>query len=84
MIIFIYFSIIGTSDPYVKLKHGKYKARSSIINRNVNPLWMEKFIFQTKDLFIPLTLKVYDHDIVSSDDYMGEGNINLNQYGHNK
>lgn len=74
--------IVGTSDPYVKLKHDKYKARSSIVHRNLNPIWKEKFIFQTKDLSLPLSVRVYDHDIVSSDDFMGQGNIDLNKYQH--
>lgn len=76
--------VTGRSDPYVKLKHGRYKARSSVIYRNLNPQWMEKFIFQTKDLSLPLNVKVYDHDIVSSDDFMGQGTIHLNKYEHNK
>lgn len=71
---------IGTSDPYVKLQHGKYKARSSVVNRNLNPVWNEKFVFQVKDLSLPLVIRVYDHDTFSSDDFMGQGLIDLRKY----
>lgn len=80
----VHLSGTGSSDPYVKISHGKYKARSTVVNRNLNPVWNETFVFQAKDLTQPISLRVYDHDIVSSDDFMGRGLINLTQCKQNK
>lgn len=74
--------LIGTSDPYVKLKCGPSKYRSTVVNRNLNPEWNEAFSFITDGLRQPLEVNVYDHDYGSLDDYMGGGTITLNGYTH--
>jgi Ca2+-dependent lipid-binding protein len=44
----------------------------------LNPVWNETFVFETKNLTSPVIIRVYDRDVVSSDDFMGSGSINLN------
>lgn len=70
----------GSSDPYVKFKCGRFRYRSSIVHRNLNPEWNESFEFKTFDLSKPLRVKVYDHDFGSLDDYMGGSHIDLSTY----
>ena len=52
--------------------------RSSVVYRNLNPVWNEDFGFKVRDLSDPILLKVYDKDSVTSDDFMGWGQIPLN------
>lgn len=70
----------GSSDPYVKFKCGSFKHRSSTIHRNLNPEWNETFSFKTNTLHIPLTVRVFDHDFGSLDDFMGGATISLDSY----
>ena len=71
----------GSSDPYVKFKCHSFKYRSSVIYRNLNPEWSEAFSFKIADpSHTPLTLKVYDHDFGSLDDFMGRGSVDLSPY----
>lgn len=71
----------GSSDPYVKFKVGHIKLhRSSVVHRNLNPVWNESFDFQLSDLCTPLRIKVYDYDYSLMDDYMGGASLNLEDY----
>ena len=71
----------GSSDPYVKFKVGRVKLhRSSVVHRNLNPVWNESFDFQLSDLCTPLRIKVYDYDYGSMDDYMGGASLSLEGY----
>ena len=54
--------------------------RSSIIHRNLNPVWNESFEFQVDKLTTPLRLKVYDFDYGSLDDFMGGASLDLESY----
>ncbi|XP_065909319.1 multiple C2 and transmembrane domain-containing protein 1-like [Dysidea avara] len=67
----------GTSDPYVKIRLGRQKHRSRIINRNLNPVWNESFSYTTNDLNDLMLFKVYDHDWGSLDDFMGRATVKL-------
>ena len=69
--------IVGTSDPYVKMRLGNQRHRSRIINRNLNPVWNESFSFTTDSLSELLIFKVYDHDWGSLDDFMGRAAVKL-------
>ena len=71
------FFIVGTSDPYVKIRLGKQRHKSRIIYRNLNPVWNESFSFTTNSLDESLVFKVYDHDWGSLDDFMGRAVIKL-------
>ena len=74
------FSYTGSSDPYVKIKCGRFKYRSAVVHRCLNPEWNETFSFRTSDLSTPLVARVFDHDFGSLDDYMGGQSVNLEAY----
>ncbi|GFG37250.1 hypothetical protein Cfor_10943 [Coptotermes formosanus] len=68
----------GFSDPFVKLRlkpdpfHRKYK--TSIKWKNLNPLFNEEFVFDTKMTELPkqaLEITVWDKDYGKSNDYLG-------------
>ena len=72
------FNFPGTSDPYVKFKaDGKQIYKSRTIPKNLNPQWNEKFCVPIEDISMPLVIKVFDFDRVSSDDPMGTVTVDL-------
>lgn len=75
--------ILGTSDPYVKLKLSGEKRRSkktSIKMRNLNPEWNENFKLIVKDPETQvLELQVYDWDKIGAHDKLGMQLIPLKQ-----
>lgn len=74
------FNSTGTSDPYVKFKaDGKQIYKSRTIPKNLNPQWNEKFCVPIEDISMPLVIKVFDFDRVSSDDPMGMVTVDLSQ-----
>ncbi|KAJ3679062.1 hypothetical protein LUZ60_017073 [Juncus effusus] len=66
-----------SSDPYVVLTLGQQKAQTTVINRNLNPVWNENLKLSVPQQYGPLKLQVYDHDVISADDLMGEAEIDL-------
>ena len=61
----------------MKIKHRKYKNRTSVVYRNLNPVWNEEFGFKVHELTGAIFLKTYDKDSVTKDDFMGKGQIPL-------
>ncbi|XP_041972144.1 rabphilin-3A [Aricia agestis] len=68
----------GYSDPFVKLHldpdpyHKKHK--TSIKWRNLNPVWNEEFLFETRPMELArqnLTLTVWDKDYGKPNDFLG-------------
>lgn len=77
--------ILGTSDPYVKVKlRQKCVYKSKIVYRNLNPTWNEVFQLAVDDVNTELVFKVYDFDRLSHDDDMGEASVNLGSLEINK
>ncbi|KAK7247249.1 hypothetical protein RIF29_42128 [Crotalaria pallida] len=66
-----------TSDPYVILKLGQQTVQTTIVKSNLNPVWNEELMLSVPQEFGQLSLKVYDHDLFSADDIMGEAEIDL-------
>ncbi|KAJ1259860.1 hypothetical protein BS78_10G188400 [Paspalum vaginatum] len=66
-----------SSDPYVVLTLGQQKAKTSVIKRNLNPVWNEELKLSVPQHYGPLKLQVFDHDMLSKDDKMGEAEIDL-------
>ncbi|MQL67970.1 hypothetical protein Taro_000238 [Colocasia esculenta] len=62
----------GLSDPYVKLQLGKYRSKTKVIKKNLNPSWDEEFSFKVDDLSEELTLSVMDEDKYFNDDFVGQ------------
>ena len=62
----------GTSDPYVKFSiAGKQHYKSRTIQKNLNPLWNEKFQLPVEDPYKAVALNVFDYDRGMNDDPMG-------------
>ncbi|KAL1216860.1 Protein C2-DOMAIN ABA-RELATED 3 [Cardamine amara subsp. amara] len=71
---------VSSSDPYVVLKLGRQKLKTRVVKKNVNPNWNEDLSFTVTDPNLSLTLIVYDHDLFSKDDKMGDAEIDLKPY----
>ncbi|XP_044475979.1 synaptotagmin-2-like [Mangifera indica] len=73
--------LIGSSDPYVKLKLTEEKLsgkKTSVKHRNLNPEWNEEFNLVVKDpKSQALELQVYDWEKVGNHDKMGMNIIPL-------
>ena len=75
---FDFYSIAGTSDPYVKAKfRGKCVYKTKIVMKDLNPVWNEKFDVFFDDGNACLSFKVYDFDRLSSDDQMGVATLSI-------
>ncbi|KMZ72901.1 ARF-GAP domain 13, partial [Zostera marina] len=66
-----------TSDPYVVLLLGEQKVQTAAITSNLNPVWNEELEIAIPKNFNPLKLQVYDYDMFSQDDIMGEAEIDI-------
>jgi hypothetical protein len=67
----------GFSDPYVKLQLGGHKKKTKVVKKNLSPSWDEEFTFKVKEGDTTLRVAVWDWDMISSSDFMGEVNISL-------
>eukprot|EP00252_Welwitschia_mirabilis_P021007 TRINITY_DN5270_c0_g1_i2.p1 TRINITY_DN5270_c0_g1~~TRINITY_DN5270_c0_g1_i2.p1 ORF type:complete len:171 (-),score=33.95 TRINITY_DN5270_c0_g1_i2:442-954(-) len=67
-----------SSDPYVVLKLGSQVAKTRVINSNLNPVWDEELTLTITDSSPRvLKLEVFDKDTFSSDDKMGDAEVDL-------
>jgi stromal membrane-associated protein len=66
-----------SSDPYVVLTLGHQKAQTTIIQSNLNPVWNEELMLSVPQGFGTVKMQVFDHDTFSSDDIMGEAEIDI-------
>ncbi|KAF3336832.1 putative ADP-ribosylation factor GTPase-activating protein AGD11 isoform X2 [Carex littledalei] len=66
-----------TSDPYVILHLGHQTVRTKTIKSNLNPEWNEILMLSIPDPVPPLKLQVYDKDTFSTDDKMGEAELDI-------
>ncbi|NP_001304764.1 Protein C2-DOMAIN ABA-RELATED 8 [Zea mays] len=65
------------SDPYVVLRLGKKKLKTSVKKRSVNPIWQEELTLTVTDPSQPLKLEVFDKDTFSRDDPMGDAEVDV-------
>ncbi|XP_058102506.1 C2 and GRAM domain-containing protein At5g50170-like isoform X2 [Magnolia sinica] len=49
----------GRTDSYVKLRLGKYEARTRVVRKTSNPIWNEEFIFRVDDQDDLIVISVY-------------------------
>ncbi|KAK4744746.1 hypothetical protein SAY87_011058 [Trapa incisa] len=66
-----------TSDPYVIISIGQQSVKTRVIRNNLNPVWNECLMLSIPDDVPPLKVLVYDKDAFKSDDFMGEGEIDI-------
>jgi hypothetical protein len=70
----------GSSDPYVVIKVGEETKTTSIISKNLNPVWEETFQIPVwGDAQGTLLVSVWDHDALSADDTIGEVSIPISK-----
>ncbi|KAJ9190577.1 hypothetical protein P3X46_001764 [Hevea brasiliensis] len=68
---------VVTSDPYVILALGHQSVRTRVIKNNLNPVWNESLMLSIPEHIPPLKLLVYDKDTFTTDDFMGEAEIDI-------
>ncbi|CAH9091865.1 unnamed protein product [Cuscuta europaea] len=68
---------VVTSDPYVILSLGAQSVKTRVIKNNLNPVWNEKLMLSIPDTIPPLKVLVYDKDTFTTDDFMGEADIDI-------
>ncbi|XP_011313460.1 multiple C2 and transmembrane domain-containing protein 1 isoform X1 [Fopius arisanus] len=70
----------GSSDPYVKFRLGTEKYKSKVVNKTINPVWLEQFdlhLYEDPYLGQELEVTVWDRDKGHQDDLMGRTTIDL-------
>lgn len=68
---------VRSSDPYVMLTLGNQSVKTRVIKNNLNPVWNEKLMLSIPDDVPPLIVNVFDKDKFSTDDHMGEAEIDI-------
>ncbi|KAI5084147.1 hypothetical protein GOP47_0000316 [Adiantum capillus-veneris] len=68
---------VKTSDPYVVVSIGHQRMKTRVINSNLNPIWNEELMLSVPCPPPPLRVQVFDKDLLSADDSMGEAEVDL-------
>ncbi|XP_061977546.1 probable ADP-ribosylation factor GTPase-activating protein AGD11 isoform X2 [Populus nigra] len=68
---------VMTSDPYVIISLGQQSVRTRVIKNNLNPIWNESLMLSIPEQIPPLKVLVYDKDTFTTDDFMGEAEIDI-------
>ncbi|MCO5588635.1 hypothetical protein L7F22_042592 [Adiantum nelumboides] len=68
---------VKTSDPYVVVSIGHQTMKTRVINSNLNPIWNEELMLSVPSPPPPLKVQVFDKDLLSADDSMGEAEVDL-------
>ena len=64
------------SDPYAIVKYNNQLKKTHWKIKNLNPRWLESFNFHVNEL-TTVKIDVFDHDELSSDDFMGTCDVSL-------
>lgn len=68
---------VKSSDPFITLTLGQQTAKTTVIKSNLNPVWNEELMLSVPQEYGSLKLQVFDHDVISANDLMGEAEIDL-------
>ncbi|XP_033145915.1 protein C2-DOMAIN ABA-RELATED 1 isoform X2 [Brassica rapa] len=85
---------ISSSDPYVVVHSGKQvkdsimmpflnkscDLKTRVVKHSLNPDWNDHLTLSVTDPNLPVKLTVYDYDLLSADDKMGEAEFNIAAY----
>lgn len=68
-------------DPFVVISFGKKVFRTRVLRHSLNPVWDEKLYFHVRryETNFKVQLTVLDWDKLSSNDHVGDSNINVNE-----
>ncbi|AQL04474.1 C2 and GRAM domain-containing protein [Zea mays] len=69
----------GSSDPFVKLKLGKRRAKTAVVKRSLSPAWDEEFSFLVGNVAEELVVSVLNEDKYFSNDLLGQVRLPLSQ-----
>ncbi|XP_024962427.1 probable ADP-ribosylation factor GTPase-activating protein AGD11 [Cynara cardunculus var. scolymus] len=68
---------VRSSDPYVMLSLGNQSVKTRVIKNCLNPVWNEKLMLSIPDNVPLLKVSVFDKDKFTTDDFMGEAEIDI-------
>ncbi|KAF7040280.1 hypothetical protein CFC21_050193 [Triticum aestivum] len=68
---------VMSSDPYVILNLGHQSMKTKVIKSSLNPVWNGRLLLSIPDPVPLLKVQVYDKDTFTTDDRMGEAEINI-------
>ncbi|KAI4387637.1 hypothetical protein MLD38_000056 [Melastoma candidum] len=71
---------LRSSDPYVVVRMGHQKLKTRVVKKNLNPEWNEVLTLCVNDPNHPIKLAVYDKDVFSLDDKMGDAEIDVSPF----
>ncbi|KAJ8426130.1 hypothetical protein Cgig2_000998 [Carnegiea gigantea] len=71
---------VRSSDPYVIIKMGKQKLKTRVIDADINPEWNEDLTLSVVDPNQSIHLCVFDHDLFTRDDEMGEADFDIKPF----
>ena len=66
-----------SSDPYVVIRLGQQKVKSSIKYKTINPEWNEELTLSITNWTLPVKIEVFDHDTFTKDDTMGDAEFSI-------
>uniref|UniRef100_A0AAZ3NP48 RAS p21 protein activator 4 n=1 Tax=Oncorhynchus tshawytscha TaxID=74940 RepID=A0AAZ3NP48_ONCTS len=71
----------GASDPFVRVRYNCKTHESAVIKKSCYPRWNESFEFELDDapLDTPLSVEVWDWDLVSKNDFLGKVLFNIHR-----
>ncbi|XP_062150141.1 protein C2-DOMAIN ABA-RELATED 7-like [Alnus glutinosa] len=69
-----------SSDPFVAVTMGEQKLKTRMVKNNCNPEWNDELTLSIEDLNVPIILTVYDKDTFTTDDKMGDAEIDIKPY----
>ncbi|KAI3747807.1 hypothetical protein L6452_10472 [Arctium lappa] len=70
---------LRSSDPYVIVRMGKQKLKTRVVKKNINPVWDEDLTLSILEP-LPVKLEVYDRDLFSADDKMGDAEFDFKPF----
>ncbi|KAJ8394733.1 hypothetical protein AAFF_G00043330 [Aldrovandia affinis] len=71
----------GASDPFVRVRYNGKTHESAVVKKSCYPRWNESFEFELDEPpgDTPLTVEVWDWDLVSKNDFLGKVLFNINR-----
>ncbi|XP_014053326.1 ras GTPase-activating protein 4 isoform X3 [Salmo salar] len=71
----------GASDPFVRVRYNGKTHESAVVKKSCYPRWNESFEFELDDapLDTPLSVEVWDWDLVSKNDFLGKVLFNIHR-----